>query len=131
MGDYRKLVAWQRAYGLTLAVYRNTRRFPASERFGLAAQLQRASVSVVANIAEGAGRGSEREFTRFLWIARGSLTETVAELSIARDLGFLSPGEAEALIASGDEVGRLLTGLLKARGAITRRRPPPTPLSND
>jgi four helix bundle protein len=131
MGDYRKLLVWQRAYRLTLGIYRTTRRFPASERFGLASQLQRASVSVVANIAEGAGRGSEREFTRFLWIARGSLTETVAELTIARDLGYLDPAEAESLLADGNEVGRLLTGLLKARGAITHRRPPPKPLPND
>jgi four helix bundle protein len=125
MGDYRKLLVWQRAYDLTLGVYRLTRRFPASERFGLAAQLQRATVSVVANIAEGAGRGSEREFTRFLWIARGSLTETIAELCVARDLGYLSGGEAASLIAAGDEVGRLLTGLLKARGAIPQRRTAP------
>ena len=121
MSDYRKLLVWQRAYCLTLAVYRNTRRFPPSERFGLTSQLQRASVSVVANIAEGAGRGSEREFTRFLWIARGSLTETIAELSIARDLGYLDSEESESLLAAGNEVGRLLTGLLKARGAITHR----------
>jgi four helix bundle protein len=125
MGDYRKLLVWQRAYGLTLGIYRKTRRFPASERFGLASQLQRASVSVVANIAEGAGRGSERELTRFLWIARGSLTETIAELCIARDLGYLTQDEAAALVAMGDEVGRMLTGLLKARGAIPHRRTAP------
>ncbi|MBL0180319.1 MAG: four helix bundle protein [Gemmatimonadetes bacterium] len=125
MGDYRKLLVWQRAYHLTLAVYRATRRFPTSERFGLSAQLQRATVSVVANIAEGAGRGSEKELTRFLWIARGSLTETIAELSIARDLGYLNSEDAGALIGMGNDVGRLLTGLLKARGAIPQRRTAP------
>jgi four helix bundle protein len=131
MGDYRSLLAWQRAYDLSLEVYRGTRSFPVEERFGLSSQLRRAVVSVVANIAEGSGRGSNAEFTRFLWIARGSLTEVIAELCLARDLGYLKSVQAEHMIAAGDEVGRLLTGLLKSRGAIPKKRPPPTLTTND
>jgi four helix bundle protein len=124
MSDYRQLKAWQRAYSLALDLYRVTRDFPSHERYGLTSQLRRAATSVVANVAEGAGRGAEGDFTRFLWIARGSLTELVAEITLGRDLGYLKPEDAERLLERGNEVGRMLTGLLKSRGAIPIRNRP-------
>jgi four helix bundle protein len=124
MGDYRRLVAWQRAYALVLEVYRVTRSFPTEERYGLVSQSRRAAVSVAANIAEGAGRGRGKEFTRFLWIARGSLTELATEIALFRDLGIVATSEVEPMLASTDEIGRLLMGLLKARGAIPDRNHP-------
>ncbi len=127
MADYRRLVAWQRAYTLVLGVYRVTGGFPKDERFGLISQCRRAAVSVAANIAEGAGRSREKEFTHFLWIARGSLTELETEIALSRDLGMLSGEDAVPLLGLTDEVGRLLMGLLKARGAIPNRNHPPTP----
>ena len=127
MADYRRLKVWQASRRLSIQAYRATARFPFTERFGLSSQMRRAAVSVVANIAEGAGRGSERELTRFLWIARGSLTELAAEIVIARDLGYLVGGPGEELAERADEVGRLLTGLLKSRGAALRGEPPRTP----
>jgi four helix bundle protein len=124
MADHRRLIAWQRAYALVLEIYRVTADFPVEERFGLVAQSRRAAVSVAANIAEGAGRSRGKEFTRFLWIARGSLTELATQVSLFRDLGFLPAGEVEGLLATTDEIGKLLMGLLKARGAIpTANRP--------
>jgi four helix bundle protein len=126
MADYRRLVAWQRAYALVLGVYSLTRRFPKDERFGLISPCRRAAVSVAANIAEGAGRSREKEFTHFLWIARGSLTELETEIALSRDLGMLSGEDAVPLLGLTDEVGRLLMGLLKARGAIPNRNHPPT-----
>jgi len=120
MADYRRLKAWQVAYRLALAVYRATDGYPAAERYGLVSQSRRAAVSVAANIAEGAGRGGGGEFTRFLWIARGSLMELGTELSLARDLGMLRVDSAEELLSMLDETGRILMGLLKSRGAVPR-----------
>jgi len=75
MRDFRKLEVAVRARDLVVVVYESTARFPAQERYGLAAQMRRAAVSVASNIAEGTGRGGEREFLRFLYIALGSATE--------------------------------------------------------
>lgn len=124
MGDYRRLMAWQRAYALVLEVYRVTGSFPAEEQYGLVSQARRAAVSVAANIAEGSGRSRGKEFTRFLWIARGSLTELSTEIALFRDLGFVAASEVEPMLATTDEIGRLLMGLLKARGAIPERNRP-------
>jgi four helix bundle protein len=121
MADYRRLKAWQAAYRLALDVYRVTETYPSAERFGLVSQSRRAAVSVAANIAEGAGRGGGGDFTRFLWIARGSLTELGTELALARDLGMLPAEVAESLLSTLDETGRILMGLLKSRGAVPRR----------
>jgi four helix bundle protein len=64
MGDYRQLSVWKRAHDLALEIYRSTECFPARERYGLAAQMRRAAVSVVSNIAEGCGRRGDKELTR-------------------------------------------------------------------
>ncbi len=124
MADYRHLKAWQQAYRIILEVYSATASYPTDERYGLTSQSRRAAVSIAANIAEGAGRGGGGEFTRFLWIARGSLTELTTLLSIGRDLGYLTGDRAEHLIATVEEVGRMVMGLLKARGAVPRRDGP-------
>src|SRR6266850_1051013 len=87
MGDYRHLSVWKRAHDFTLVVYRSTASFPESERYGLTAQLRRAAVSVVSNIAEGASRHGDRELSRFLQIAHGSACEVECQLLLSRDLG--------------------------------------------
>jgi four helix bundle protein len=89
MGNYRQLLVWKRAHTLALDVYRATQRFPTEERYGLTAQLRRAAVSVVSNIAEGSGRLGDREHIRFLRIARGSVSEVECQLLLSRDLGYL------------------------------------------
>jgi four helix bundle protein len=75
-------------------VYRATEQIPSSERFNLISQLQRAVVSVVANIAEGAGRGSDLDFARFIKMAMGSLSEVMALMDIAIELGYLNRDES-------------------------------------
>jgi four helix bundle protein len=113
MGDYRELLAWQRARVLVEAVYRATERFPVRERYGLAAQMRRAAISVVSNIAEGASRNSDRELRRFLQIARGSLGELQSQITVACDLQLIAGDPAQALAQAAADTGRVIYGLLR------------------
>ncbi len=87
-----RMDVWQDAVALVHRVYDISRDFPVDERFGLTSQVRRAAVSVPSNIAEGAARGSDREFLRFLYIARGSLAELETQLIIAVELGYMNRG---------------------------------------
>ncbi len=89
---FQKLGVWQDARRLNLAVYRLTRGFPDAEKFGLTSQLQRSSISIAANIAEGSGRNSDRDFAHFLEQSYGSAMEVASHLFLAGDLGYV-PGE--------------------------------------
>jgi four helix bundle protein len=111
MRDFVKLNVWQKAHLLTISVYSETAGFPQSESFGLRAQLRGAAVSIEANIAEGSGRRTGRDFGRFLDIALGSANETECELRIARDLGLLGENSAARLITQTIEVRRMLLSL--------------------
>ena len=109
MPDYRSLAVWDRAYALTLAVYRVSRGYPKAEMFALASQTRRAATSVAANIAEGAGRDSDRDFARFLAIAVGSSNELEVELRLARDLGYLPDEEWTSLFSELSQIRSMLT----------------------
>ena len=97
MPKHERLLAWQRAHELALAVYQVTRTWPQAERYGLISQSRRAASSVGANIAEGAARLGPREFKRYLDIARGSLAELHNQLRLALDLGMISREEWQRL----------------------------------
>ena len=113
MGDsFKDLVVWQRAIELSLAIYKLTVSFPASERFGLTNQLRRASVSVASNIAEGYGRATRGEYIQFLGHARGSMGEVQTQLVIFRGLGFGSEAQLEVCTGFADEVGRMLVVMM-------------------
>ncbi|HUH37434.1 MAG TPA: four helix bundle protein [Spongiibacteraceae bacterium] len=90
---YRQLKVWQSAMALVTEVYRVTGGFPETEKFGLVTQMRRAAVSLPSNIAEGAGRGTDKEFSRFLQIARGSLFELETQVDIARRLELIARPE--------------------------------------
>lgn len=89
----RKLVVKQLAIELCCEIYQLTRDFPSHEKYGLASQMQRSAVSVPSNIAEGAHRGSSKDFLRFLFIARGSLAELETQLQIAQRLNYITQYE--------------------------------------
>ena len=108
MRDFRKLEVAAHARDLVVVVYESTARFPAQERYGLAAQMRRAAVSVVSNIAEGTGRGGEREFLRFLYIALGSATELAIQVDLAMALGFMNVEDGESLVDRANHVQRML-----------------------
>jgi four helix bundle protein len=111
-GTYEDLRVWRRAMDLVLEVYRCTGTFPRQEVYGLTSQMRRSAVSVPSNIAEGKGRFSHKELLQFLFHARGSLLELRTQITIARELGFLSPAEGARLNDLACEVGRLLNGLI-------------------
>ena len=112
MQNFQNLLVWQRAHELTLDVYRATASLPSSERYGLAAQLRSAAVSIESNIAEGCGRGSDPDFARFLYHAAGSANEIECQILVARDLGFWSVEVAARLSAKRREVKQMLTALI-------------------
>lgn len=121
--SYRDLVAWQKAMVLVEGVYRETVSWPADERFGLTSQIRRAVVSVPANIAEGSGRNGPAELRRFLSIAHGSLCEVQTHLEIAVRLGFIAPASSEPLLEQGEEISRIINGLIRS---LDRNRSPAT-----
>ena len=112
--SYRDLVAWKRAVELVTHVYGLTKSFPDDERYGLAAQLRRAAVSVASNIAEGQGRFSRGEFKQFLGHTRGSLLEIETQMTIATNLGYLDSRQSEVVFELSSEVGRILNGLISS-----------------
>ena len=114
MQDYRQLKVWSQSHALVLSVYSATVAFPKTELYGLASQLRRAAVSVPSNIAEGASRSSGNDFARFLEIARGSLGEVEYQLLLAHDLGYIERERSIRLGELVDEVGGMLTNLVRS-----------------
>lgn len=111
--SYRDLLVWQKGMDLVTEVYRITRRLPSHEAFGLAAQMQRAAVSIPSNIAEGFGRQHRREYLQHLAFANGSLKEVETQALIAVRLGYLKEEDIQELMQMADELGRMLNGLMR------------------
>lgn len=113
MRPFRKLLVWQKAHRLTVELYRVTKAFPRDEQYGLTSQIRRCANSIGANIAEGCGRGTPRDFARFIQIALGSASELENHLVLASDLGFVN-GEVYAHLETAVvDVKRMLTGLVR------------------
>lgn len=112
--SYRDLEVWQQGMDLAVACYTATKSFPGDERFGLTSQIRRSASSVPANIAEGQGRQSTKEFLHFLSIARGSLKELETHLILSERLGMLPTATLGELLFQTDNVSRMLTGLKKS-----------------
>ena len=110
--SYRDLIVWQKSMTLAVEIYRLVRRLPARERFGFSSQLQRASVSIPANLAEGHSRGSRGDFRRHVSVARGSLAELETHLELVRRIGLIAAKETKAVEGLTEEVGRMLSALL-------------------
>jgi four helix bundle protein len=98
MHKYKELKIWQKAIELVTEVYNLTTNFPDKERFGLVNQINRASVAIPSNIAEGAGRNSDKEFLHFLSIAHASSYEAETQLIIAKNLNYITMDELDVLI---------------------------------
>jgi four helix bundle protein len=118
--DFKELRVWSKAHELTVLVYNLTRAFPRDEIYGMTSQVRRSAASIGANIAEGCGRRSDGEMTRFLQIARGSASETEYHLLLAKDLGFLSEGDFRKTDQRVVEVQRMLTALVQKVQPVRR-----------
>ena len=114
ISSYRDLIAWQKAMDFVVGCYQAAEQFPRTEQFGLCSQLQRAAVSIPANIAEGQGREHTREFINHLSIARGSLCEAETHILIAERLGYLKPESVQPLLSMSEEIARITYGLIAA-----------------
>ncbi len=114
MRDFRELKVWQKAYRLTLNIYKVTRKFPREELYSLTSQTRRSAASIPANIAEGCGRNGASELHRFFQIATGSASELEFHIMLANDLGLLPPEDFEALSGQVIEVKKMLTSFSKA-----------------
>ena len=89
INSYKDLIVWQKSIALVTEIYKLTKTFPAEEKFGIVNQLNRAVVSIPANIAEGWGRESSKNYLQFLRISRGSLMETETLLVISKNLNYI------------------------------------------
>ena len=97
MKDFKKQKVWQKSHRLILDIYQATANFPREELYGLTNQIRRSCASIPANIAEGCGRNSDADFSRFLKIAMGSATELEYHLLLSHDLGILDDFNYEKL----------------------------------
>lgn len=111
---FRKLTVWQKSYAFVIGVYRYSKTFPREEQFGLTSQLQRAAISIPANIAEGYERNHRKEYVQFLYIARGSLGEIETYLLLGRDLGYLADEAYLTLERQRHDIAKLLKGLINS-----------------
>ena len=122
MESFIQLEVWQKAHALVLKIYGITKEFPKDERFRLVDQLCRSAASIPANIAEGKGRNTLKEYILFLYNARGSLEETKYHLSLAKDLQYVSSGDYQELKSECDQIGKMLNGLIGSLSQSYRRK---------
>lgn len=113
MRDYKKYDVWKTGHQFVLKVYKLTGKFPKEEQFRLIHQMCSASSSIPTNIVEGCGRETDNDFRRFLVMARGSANEMEYHLLLAKDLGYITENEFEALFDDANKLVRSLNNLIK------------------
>jgi len=113
---FKDLIAWQKGYALVLRIYKISSSLPKNELYGLVSQLRRASVSVVANIAEGYERKHRKEYIQFLSISKGSLGEIETLLMLTKDLGYIDEEAYLDIEEQRNEVIKILVGLIFSLG---------------
>ncbi len=109
--NHKDLEVWKKSLSLVKAVYKLAENMPDSEKYGLISQMKRAAISIFSNIAEGAGRESDKEFIQFLYYSVGSIAELETQLLISQELGFLTiPDEVEDCLQM---IRKLIIGLIR------------------
>ena len=110
---FEDLESWKKARRMTNTFYGATTAGNFTRDFALKDQIRRASISILSNIAEGFERGGDKEFLQFLAVAKGSCGEVRAQLYVAVDQGYISQDLFERLFNDSNEIGRLISGLMK------------------
>jgi four helix bundle protein len=120
MSNYKDLQVWKASHELVIETYKLTKNFPKEERYELISQLNRAVVSIPANIAEGTGRRTNKDFCSFLHITRGSLNEVEYYYILSKDLGYINEEQYNSCTNKIKNISRKLNGLIKF---LTTNRP--------
>jgi four helix bundle protein len=123
LGGFRfeKLEVWQDARRLNVEVYRLAKMFPTAEQFALTSQVRRASVSIAANIAEGCGRNSDKDFAHFLEQSYGSAMELASHLVLAGDLGYIEATQLETALGQINQLSVRIAALNRSLNIKTSK----------
>ena len=125
--SYRDLQVWQKAVDLVVESYKLARLLPQNEAFGLASQIQRAAVSIPANIAEGHGREHLGDYLHHLSVANGSLMELETHFQVGLRLSYFDQAGIDSVLKQTAELGRMLAGLIRSLKARSTDNRHPTP----
>ncbi len=113
MHNFKELKIWQKGRNFVKEIYLTVSKFPPEEKYALTSQMKRAAISILSNIAEGAGRGTEKDFARFLDIANGSAFELETQIYLAFDLEFINEKKLNNLIDNIEEIEKMIYGFKK------------------
>ncbi|MEW5843649.1 MAG: four helix bundle protein [Bacteroidota bacterium] len=108
MRDFKKLMVWERSHKFALLIYRLTKQFPKEELYGITSQIRRAATSIPTNIAEGSGKNTSKDFSRYLSIASGSASEVEYLLILVKELEFISEKDFQPLDTEINEIKKML-----------------------
>ena len=112
--NHKELLVWQKAMQLVVDVYNLIRLLPKEETYGLSDQMRRAAISIPSNVAEGNARSSQKDMVHFLYIAQGSRAELETQLELCELIGYISKERLEPVLMQTQEIGRMLSGLIKS-----------------
>lgn len=115
MGPYKNLNVWQKAMALAKDVYAVTASYPKTEVYGLVSQMRRCAVSIPSNIAEGYGRGTNRDLIHFLYISLGSSNELETQLLLSQTFSYINDENAALLLQLNEQVRKMLSSLIYKR----------------
>ncbi|MBP1589449.1 MAG: four helix bundle protein [Kiritimatiellae bacterium] len=121
---FEEINVWQNARVLVRDVYAVTRSGDFAKDYGLKDQIQRAAISICSNIAEGFERRGNREFVKFLWIAKGSAAEVCSQLHNARDIGYITDEQFKSIYDSAKQIGGMIFNLITVLSSTDTRTKP-------
>lgn len=110
--SFKDLIVWQKGIELVNEIYKVTKHFPKEESYGLTSQARRSAISIPANIAEGWGRGTTKNYIQFLEISRGSLYELNTLIIISVNQEYLSSEKCSEIESNINEIGRILNAII-------------------
>jgi four helix bundle protein len=113
MHNFKELKVWQLSRNLVKEIYKITADFPTTEKYGLVSQLRRCVVSIPSNIAEGAGRKTDKDFTQFLSISLGSAYELETLIILSFDVNLIKDDQLQNLSNKISEIQKMTNGLIK------------------